>query len=117
MRRPSQHPRITGMPLRLDTRAADFAREFRILLDTKRETAADVVETVRGIIADVIARGDRALVELTNRFDRFDLDVAGIRLSANEIAAATDACDRETLSALEFARERIESYHRRQLPH
>ena len=53
------------MPIRLDTRAADFAARFRAFLDTKREAAADVEEAVRAIIADVAARGDRALIELT----------------------------------------------------
>ena len=58
------------MPFRLDTRAPDFASEFRALLNAKRETATDVEATVRKVIDDVIARGDRALVEYTQRFDR-----------------------------------------------
>ena len=104
------------MPLRLDTRAVDFADRFKTFLDAKRETAADVETTVRGIITDVIARGDRALVEYTQRFDRIDLDRIGIRVDAGTIAAAAGACDPETLAALKFARDRIEAYHRRQLP-
>ncbi|MCC7347995.1 MAG: histidinol dehydrogenase [Variibacter sp.] len=104
------------MPLRLDTRAANFADRFRSLLDTKREVSADVEQTVRTIIADVIARGDRALVELTRRFDRLDLEAVGIRIPAAEIDAATAQCDGATLDALTLARDRIESYHRRQLP-
>ena len=48
------------MPLRLDTRAADFAERFRAFLDTKREISEDVEQAARAIIADVIARGDRA---------------------------------------------------------
>jgi histidinol dehydrogenase len=104
------------MPLRLDTRAAEFDGQFRAFLTIKREAAADVDAAVRAIIADVIARGDRALVEFTERFDRLDLDAISIRVGADEISAATGACDRETLTALEFARDRIEAYHRRQLP-
>jgi histidinol dehydrogenase len=71
---------------------------------------------VRAIIADVVARGDRALVELTQKFDRVDLDRIGLKVTAQEIEAAHAACDRRALDALALARERIETYHRRQLP-
>jgi histidinol dehydrogenase len=104
------------MPIRLDTRDADFAARFRAFLATKREAAADVEQTVRGIIADVIARGDDALKELTKTFDRVDLDRIGIKVSAAEIDAAAAACERRALDALGLARDRIEAYHRRQLP-
>jgi histidinol dehydrogenase len=104
------------MPLRLDTRAADFAQRFRAFLDTKREISEDVEQAVRAIIADVVARGDRALIELTRRFDRVELEAANLRVSAGEIEAATKACDSEALAALKLARERIEAYHARQRP-
>src|SRR5437762_2661383 len=61
------------MPIRLDARSPDFAARFRAFLDAKREASADVEEAVREIIADVAARGDAALVELTRKFDRVDL--------------------------------------------
>ena len=60
--------------------------------------------------------GDRALIELTRKFDRVDLDKVGLRVSAAEIDAATAACDRRALDALKLARDRIEAYHRRQKP-
>jgi histidinol dehydrogenase len=104
------------MPIRLDTRAPDFAARFRDFLNTKREGAADVEGAVRTIIADVIARGDRALIELTRRFDRIDLGKAGLRASPAEVEAATARCEPAALAALEFARDRIEAYHQRQLP-
>jgi histidinol dehydrogenase len=104
------------MPLRLDTRAADFAAQFRDFLSAKREASEDVEHAVRAIIADVVARGDRALVELTLRFDRVDLDSIGMRVRADEIEAAVAACEPEALKALELACDRIEIYHRRQLP-
>src|ERR1700742_884547 len=104
------------MPLRLDTRDAGIAASFRAFLDTKREVSADVDAAVRAIIADVIARGDQALIDFTKRFDRLDLDASRIRIGDDEIAAAAQACDAETLAALTFARDRIEAYHRRQLP-
>jgi histidinol dehydrogenase len=104
------------MPIRLDTRAADFAQRFRAFLDTKREISEDVEQAARAIIADVIARGDRALVELTRRFDRVDIDAAALKVSAGEIDAAAKSCDGAALDALKLARERIEAYHARQRP-
>jgi histidinol dehydrogenase len=104
------------MATHLDIRSGDFAEKFRALLDTKREAAADVDVTVRAIVADVAARGDRALNDYTLKFDKLDLDRVGVRVTVPEIAAAIAACSRETLDALEFARSRIETYHRRQVP-
>ena len=63
------------MAIRLDSGATDFAERFRAFLDTKREAAADVEATVRPIVADVIARGDRALHDYTLQFDQFLLDL------------------------------------------
>jgi histidinol dehydrogenase len=104
------------MTIRLDIRADDFAQGFRAFLDTKREVAADVEAAARTIVADVAVRGDQALKEYTRKFDRFDLDAAGLRVQPAEISAALDASGAKALSALELARDRIEAFHRRQLP-
>ena len=104
------------MAVRLDTRAADFAQRFRRFLESKREVAADVEASVRAIIADVAARGDLALYDYTAKFDRFDLAATGLRVNEQELAAAFSACERSLLEALEFARDRIEAFHRRQVP-
>ncbi len=104
------------MPIRLDRRAPDFAGHFRAFLATKREASSDVEAAARAIIADVAARGDRALLELTRRFDGFDLDQRRLKLTADEIDAAYAACEARSLDALALARDRIEAYHRRQLP-
>jgi histidinol dehydrogenase len=104
------------MPIRLDSRAADFTASFRAFLAAKRETMADVEAVVRSIIADVSVRGDVALVEYSRRFDQVDLDQVGLKVTADDIDIAYAACDRKALDALAFARDRIEAYHRRQLP-
>jgi histidinol dehydrogenase len=104
------------MPIRLDARAPGFAEKFRAFLDTKREASADVEHAVRAIIADVAARGDAALIELTRKFDRVDLGTIGLRVTQAELDAATAACNAVALDALKLARDRIETYHRRQLP-
>jgi histidinol dehydrogenase len=104
------------MPIRLDASTADFSSQFRAFLATKREAAADVEQAVRGIIGDVRTRGDRALIELTNKFDRVDLEPGRLRISAAEIDEAAASCDRAALEALTFARDRINAYHSRQKP-
>jgi histidinol dehydrogenase len=103
------------MPVRLDANAPDFAARFQAFLATKREVSEDVEQAVRAIVADVIARGDRAVIELTKKFDRFDPG-ATLRVAPDELDAATGRCDREALDALRLARDRIEAYHRRQMP-
>ena len=105
-----------SMATRLDTRSTDFAQAFRAFLAAKRETSADVEAAVRTIVDAVAARGDTALKEFTLKFDRLDLDRAGLKVTPGEIAAAQNACARDTLAALELARDRIETYHRRQVP-
>jgi len=104
------------MPKRLDSRSADFAARFSALLATKREIAEDVEQAVREIIADVRNNGDRALVQLTKKFDRVDLDRVSLRVSDAETRAAKAACAPHALDALTLARDRIEAYHRRQKP-
>ena len=104
------------MAIRLDTRSTGFAQAFRAFLAAKRETSADVEAVVRTIVDAVAVRGDAALKEFTLKFDRLDLDRAGLKVTPVEIAAAQNACAGETLAALEFARNRIEAYHRRQVP-
>src|SRR6202140_5080457 len=104
------------MPVRLDTSSADFAQRFDGFLAIKREVSADIEAATRAIVDDVAARGDLALIEATRKFDRLDLVPGGLRITAAEIDAAVKACDTETLDALGFARDRIEIFHRRQLP-
>lgn len=104
--------------IRLDSRAADFADSFARLLTVKREISEDVDETVRGIIAGVVAGGDTALVDYTRRFDRVgaDFTAASLRVTADEIRAAIDACPADALEALRFAATRIRAFHEGQVP-
>ena len=104
------------MPLRLDSQSADFPTRFRAFLGVKREATQDVEQAVRAIIADVRARGDRALTELTAKYDGVDLAKAGLRVTAAEINAAEKSCDAAALAALKLARDRIEAFHQRQQP-
>src|SRR5271166_596796 len=105
------------MPLRLDTRSADFSVSFEALLATKREVAEDVDQIVQSIIAEVIARGDDALVSYSRKFDNVDLAKLGLRVSSSDVDAAIDHCDPQALAALRLAHQRIVAFHERQYPH
>ena len=104
------------MPIRLDSRSADFKPRFQAFLDARRETTADVESAVRAIIDDVRMRGDAAVIAATQKFDRFSVVAKGLRITPDEIDAAVKACDARTLDALAFARDRIRVFHQRQMP-
>ena len=104
------------MPVFLSTTDADFDARFQALLGMKREQAEDVDQAVTAIIAEVRARGDAALTELTARFDRLELTPDTLAFSAAEIAAACARVSAADQAALELAAERIRTYHARQLP-
>lgn len=102
--------------MRLESSAAGFEASFTELLSQKREVSSDVDTAVRAIITDVRTRGDEALIELSQKFDHVDLMKLGLRVSAAEVDAAVAQCSAETLAALEFARDRIQEHHARQMP-
>ncbi|MDI4656894.1 histidinol dehydrogenase [Xanthobacter autotrophicus] len=104
------------MPIRLITEQPDFPERFTTFLGSKREASVDVQEQVATIIADVRARGDEALIDLSRTFDRVDLAKLGLRVSDAELDAALASIPDETREALVFAKTRIESHHARQKP-
>ncbi len=104
------------MPQFLDFADADFEAAFIALLGAKREEATDVDDAVAAIIADVRARGDAALIELTERFDRMTLTPEQLRFSPEEIDALVAGVSAGERAALELAAERIRAYHTRQMP-
>lgn len=93
-----------------------FEADFAALLGMKREEAEDVDQAVAAIIADVRARGDAALIDLTSRFDRMDLTPDRLAFSEAEIEAEIAKVGAEDRAALELAAARIRAYHARQLP-
>ncbi|WP_281968583.1 histidinol dehydrogenase [Roseovarius nanhaiticus] len=104
------------MPRFLDHTSPDFEAEFTALLNAKREDSPDVDDIVSAIIADVRGRGDAAVIELTERFDRIALTPQTLRLTADEVAEAADQVSPEVRAALELAADRIRAYHQRQMP-
>ena len=101
---------------RLSTADAGFDAAFRGLLNESRETTARVDGVVAAIIAAVRDRGDAALCDYTRQFDRQDLTPATLRVTADEIDAATAGIPAELAAALDLAAQRIEAFHQAQMP-
>jgi histidinol dehydrogenase len=104
------------MPKRLKTADTGFEEAFKTFLTEKREVSADVDAAVAQILAEVKARGDSALTDLSRKFDHTDLEKVGLRVSKKEMHASLDSCEKESIAAIELAGNRIADHHRHQLP-
>jgi histidinol dehydrogenase len=98
----------------LSTRDRDFTRQFAAIRERGTGGSAQVEMQARRIVEAVRRRGDRALIELTRRFDGVTLTPSRLRVSAAEIAAAQSAVPAAALRALRLAARRIAAFHRRQ---
>jgi len=94
----------------------DFKQEFDALLRKNRDTENDVSGVVKNILKDVKDRGDQALFDYTEKFDGLTLTNDTMRVSQQEIEAALNAIDAETMDALKIAAKRITDFHIRHLP-
>ena len=94
----------------------DFETAFATLLGAKREDSPDVQNVVAEIISEVRADGDKAVLRLTEKFDRLALTADQMRFSKDQIAQYCAEVSHEDRAALELAAERIRAYHQKQLP-
>ena len=106
---------FTARPARLSTTAADFETQFAARLHWSAETDGAIEERVAGILADVRARGDAAVLEYTARFDSLDVaSVSQLELTQTELKAAFDSLPTAQRDALQAAARRVRSYHEAQ---
>lgn len=104
------------MPMFLSITEPEFESRFAALLSMKREEAEDVDQAVAAIIADVRARGDAAVLDLTARFDRMELAADRLAFTPAEISVEIAKVSSEDHAALDLAADRIRAYHDRQRP-
>ena len=81
-----------------------------------RRVGVDISEQVKNIVSNVEKNGDKAINELTLKYDNYNIAEEGILVSKNDISHAYDSCDKELISALEKAAERISAFHKLQTP-
>jgi histidinol dehydrogenase len=101
---------------RLSTQDASFDANLKALLAF--ETAQDdgVDQVVASILKDVKARGDAAVLEYTNRFDKTNASsIAELEIGKAELQAALDGLPSEQRLALQAAADRVKSYHEKQV--
>ncbi len=102
---------------RLASRDVDFAERFAAIVDDRRESDTDVAQDVAAILADVKRRGDTALADYTQRFDRHAFSGAeDWRIDAEQCRTAHEGLDPHLRDALNLAAERIRAFHAQQLP-
>ena len=101
--------------VRLDAAAVDFRRQLDERLAWDSASDEGVNQVVREILADVRQRGDAAVVEHTNRFDRLSAEnMAALEVPLSALKAARARVDPEQCKALEFSAERLYAYHKHQ---
>ena len=101
---------------RFSSRDADFTPRLDALLAFESAQDEAIDRTVAAILADVKTRGDVAVVEYTQRFDRLAVEsLAELELSPAELQIALDGLPGEQRQALEAAASRVRSYHQRQI--
>ncbi|WP_298398597.1 histidinol dehydrogenase [uncultured Azonexus sp.] len=100
---------------RLSTVDADFAARLKELLAFEAAADEGIERTVAGILADVKARGDAAVVDYSNRFDRLTaVSMADLELSPDELEKALAGLPADRRAALEVAAQRVRAYHEKQ---
>ena len=100
---------------RLSTVDADFTAKMDALLAFEAAADEGIERTVANILADVKQRGDAAVVDYSNKFDRLTAtSMADLELSKAEMQKALDGLPADRRSALEAAAGRIRAYHERQ---
>ena len=107
---------MPAVPTELNSSDPDFEAEFQALVSARRGDEPDVTATVAAIIDAVREQGDRAVLDLTRRFDRISLQTNELAVSEAEMTAARATCDAAVHEALSFAARRIERFHAAQLP-
>ena len=101
---------------RLDTATVGVAGVARMLARPPAAVDADIHRRVEEIVATVRDKGDAALLEFTERFDRVSLTAGELAVTAGELEAAERAAGAATMRALRYAAERIERFHRESAP-
>jgi histidinol dehydrogenase len=100
---------------KLDSGAPDFALQLRAVLAFEAGEDEAIDQAAARILADVKARGDAAVLQYTNQFDRLDAaSVAALEIGRAELQAALDGLPTARRAALETAAARVRSYHERQ---
>jgi len=101
---------------RLSTQQKNFHTELDHLLAFEATQDEQLEGTVAAILKDVRARGDAAVLEYTQRFDRLNIsDAAQLEIPAAALRSAFENLPAAQRTALEQAAQRVTAYHQKQV--
>jgi len=102
---------------RFDACAPGFTAAFAKFLSLRRaQGTEDVHAATSAIVKDVRQRGGEAVADYTNRFDKVAVDPATLQAPGIDLLEAAERCPPDVREALDFAAQRIETYHAQQRP-
>ena len=104
------------MARRFDSSDSNFAEAFTSFLKEPRGNAQDTREIVREILDRVAAEGGAAVADYTLKFDRFEIDQQTLKNPTMDLKALADTCPQNVRDAIDFAHDRIATYHKAQMP-
>lgn len=100
---------------KLHSSETGFKQALNSLLNRDQTLESGVEIAVANIISDVVKNGDKALFDYTHKFDNFDVEACGLEVRSSRIEQAIDAIPKEQRDALEYAVNRVRTYHEKQL--
>ena len=103
--------------LRIIDRQTEAQTELQRICDRSNGTDIQPKEAVvKEIITDVRQKGDRALLEYTEKFDRQAYTANQLKVSGSELDAAYQQISKDLLRAIQVACQKIEAFHRQRVP-
>ena len=100
----------------LNFSSKNFSKILNSYILNNRNTNLDLSEKVKKIVNSIIDEGDKALSELTFKYDNYNIEKEGISVDEKDINNAYKECNKELVIALEKAAQRISDFHEKQIP-
>ena len=100
----------------LNFTSKDFFKSLNFYISNNRNTDLNISEKVKTIINSIIDEGDKALCDLTFKYDNYNIEKEGISVDEKDINNAYKECNKELVIALEKAAQRISDFHEKQIP-
>ena len=95
----------------------NFSSQFEKLLEKRESIDLNIDKVVDNIIKQIKKDGDKALIKLTNKFDKNNVKIISeLVVKKNEIDLAFSKINKKVIKSLKHAIKRIKSYHKKQLP-
>ena len=86
------------------------------IINSRKNFDEDITNQVNDIILDIKNNGDISLFKYMSKYDNVECSAENICYSKEDILSAKKNCTRESIEAIKLAKNRIEAFHRHQLP-